>query len=71
VGLSQEREGEGEKKSGGAWAGPGKRWSGSSPKEQEGFLFIQINFKLVQTVLIKRWTYQAQKNLNKIFMEIV
>jgi hypothetical protein len=34
----------------------GKR-SGPSPKKQEDFLFIQIKFKQVRIVLIKKWTY--------------
>jgi hypothetical protein len=55
----------------GAWAGLWKRGNGPSPKEQEDFLFFQIEFKQVQTVLIKRWTYQAQKIPNKIWLEMV
>jgi hypothetical protein len=45
----------------GMWASPGKKGNGPSPKEQEDFLFIQIEFKQVQTVLIKRWTYHDPK----------
>jgi hypothetical protein len=45
--------------------------SGPSPNEQESFRFIQLNFKQVQIVLIKRWTYQAPKIPNKIWLEIV
>jgi hypothetical protein len=40
--------------------------SGSGPKKQLNFLFIQIIFEHVQIVLIKRWTYQASKITNKI-----
>jgi hypothetical protein len=41
---------------------PGReKRSGPSPDEQESFRFIQINFKLVRIVLIKRWNYQDLK----------
>jgi hypothetical protein len=53
----------------GAWAGLEKKGNGPSPKKREDFLFIQIEFKQVRTVLIKRWTYQDPKIPNKICME--
>jgi hypothetical protein len=55
----------------GPWASPGKKENGSCPKEQEDFLFIQIEFKQVRMVLIKRWTYPAPKIPTKIFLERV
>jgi hypothetical protein len=57
VGPDWQREGE--ERRGGP---PGrKKRSAPSPDEQESFCFIQIKFKLLQIVLLKRWTYQAPK----------
>jgi hypothetical protein len=48
---------------------PGGKRSGLSPKKQENFLFIEIKFKQVQTLFNKRWTYEARKIPNKIWLE--
>jgi hypothetical protein len=63
------RERERERRRAGHVGRPGGKRSVPIPKEQENFQFIQINFKLVQFVLIKRWTYLALKIRNKIWME--
>jgi hypothetical protein len=40
-----------------------------APGEQWKFRFIRKNFKLDRFVLFKRWTYQAPKIPNKIWLE--
>jgi hypothetical protein len=67
VGSRRERE----RRGAGRVAGPKKKEVWAEPKEHEHFLFIQINFKLVQIILIKSWTYQAPKNSNKICLKRV
>jgi hypothetical protein len=42
---------------------------GSARMNSDYFYFCQIYFKLVRFVLTKRWTYQAPKILNKIWLE--
>jgi hypothetical protein len=57
------------RETGRAWASLRRKRSGTSPEARYYLGFIQINFKQVQTNLVKKGTYQTPKILNKIWVK--
>jgi hypothetical protein len=50
---------------------PGEKMEWAEPEGTGGFSIYLNKFQLAQNVLIKRWTYQASKFVNKICMKRV